>query len=217
MNCEEFAVECACVRRGKQQMISADKMAEWILESSGETLLTDRGNDLLLAAQRMWPRVLAYAQRELPEHWQPAEKNSAVLELWEKVLRSVVGTMHRHQNQRIEDLDAYLMGVFQHRLHRVLVREKRRAKVLTYVPPEELTQQESAGPKTDTFPCERDLQVKEIIAFMNVWTKEVWAARMYGYSWADIGQMVGLTEHQTKMRFRYALSRIRDRLNGGSK
>jgi DNA-directed RNA polymerase specialized sigma24 family protein len=197
-------------------MISADKMAEWILESSGETNLTHLGNDLLLSAQRMWPRVFAYAQRELPEHWQPAEKNSIVLELWEKVLRSVVGTMHRHRNQRIEDLDAYLMGIFQHRLHRVLIRERRGAKILTYVSPEELTHQETADLQRRAFPCERDLQIKEIIACMNIWTKEVWTARMYGYSWADIGQMVGLTEHQTKMRFHYALSRIRDRLNGGS-
>src|SRR6266852_3462396 len=187
-------------------MMSADKMAEWILESSGEPNLNHLANDLLLAAQRVWPRVLAYAQRELPEHWQPTEKNSIALELWEKVLRSVVGTMRRHRNQRIEDLDAYLMGIFQHRLHRVLIRERRGAKVLTYVPPKELTQQENAFPQCGTFPCERDLQIKEIIACMNVWTKEVWTARMYGYSWADIGQMVGLGQQQTKMRFRYALA-----------
>ena len=198
-------------------MKSADKMAEWILESRGENNLDPQSKELLLSAQKMWPLILAYAQRELPDHWQSTEKSSIALELWEKVLRSVTDTMHRRQSQPIQDLDAYLMGIFQHRLHRVLIREKRREKFLTFLPPEELPQRESPDLQKGTLRCEHDLQIKEIIACMSVWTKEVWTARMYGYSWADIGRMTGLTEQQIKMRFRYALSRIRERLAGGSK
>ncbi|HEV3041190.1 MAG TPA: hypothetical protein VHA33_25715 [Candidatus Angelobacter sp.] len=59
---------------------------------------------------------------------------------------------------------------------------------------------------------DQDLQIREIVACMDSWMKDVWTARMYGYSWSDIGQMMGLTEPQIKMRFRYAISRIRQRL-----
>ena len=64
---------------------------------------------------------------------------------------------------------------------------------------------------------EREIQIKEIVDCMDEWMKEVWSARMYGYSWADIGAMVQLTEQQAKMRFRYALAKIRTQLIGGGK
>jgi DNA-directed RNA polymerase specialized sigma24 family protein len=190
------------------KMIPASKMAEWILQSSLEEA---SGRELMQAAERTWPRVLAYALQELPPNLQADEKTTLALELWEKILRSVAGTMQRQANHVVE-MDAYLIGIFKHRLHRMLVQERRRSKILTFVPPEELTQHENANRQGSGWSPENDLQVKEIIHCMDNWMKEVWAARVYGYSWLEISQMTGLTEPQTKMRFRYALQKIRDRL-----
>lgn len=194
-------------------MMSADKMAEWILKSSPEAPPDDWRDSLLNSAQRTWPNALAYAQRELPRHWQPAERATSALELWENVLRSVLRTMSRHRDRQIMDLDAYLVGIFRHRLHRMLIREKRRAQILAFVSPEELVRHENTEMRNSyrSLP-DQDLQIREIVACMDSWMKDVWTARMYGYSWSDIGQMMGLTEPQIKMRFRYAISRIRQRL-----
>jgi hypothetical protein len=47
---------------------------------------------------------------------------------------------------------------------------------------------------------------------MDEWTRKVWAARQYGYSWREVAIYLGLTEPQAKLRFRYAIGRLRTRL-----
>jgi DNA-directed RNA polymerase specialized sigma24 family protein len=190
------------------EMIPANKMAEWILESSLEEA---SGRELMQSAERTWPRVLAYALQELPANLHTEEKTTVALELWEKILRSVAGTIQRQSNHIVE-MDAYLTGIFKHRLHRMLARERRRGKVLAFVPPEDLIHHENTTQQRASWSPEDEIQIKEIIHCMDNWMKEVWAARVYGYSWQEISQLTGLTEPQTKMRFRYALSKIRDRL-----
>src|SRR5207245_4935207 len=61
---------------------------------------------------------------------------------------------------------------------------------------------------------EQQIQVKEAIEKMDDWTRKVWAARQYGYSWREIAEYYRLNEPQVKMRFRYAIARLRMRFNG---
>ena len=61
---------------------------------------------------------------------------------------------------------------------------------------------------------ERSIQVREAIAKMDDWTRKVWAARQFGYSWREIADYYRLNEPQVKMRFRYAIARLRIRFNG---
>ncbi len=193
------------------RMISADKMTEWILALGVKPHVGDDMNALLESAQRAWPRVLTYAQRELPAHLPAEEKASIALELWERIIKSVAGTMDRRGGQII-DLEAYLIGIFKHRLHRRLTSERRRLTVLTFVSPEELAEKEkTCSPSMPAAP-ERALLIKEIITYMDGWLKEVWTARTYGYSWSEISKEMGLTEQQAKMRFRYALSKVKEKL-----
>jgi len=49
---------------------------------------------------------------------------------------------------------------------------------------------------------------------MDEWTRKVWAARQYGYSWQEIATQLRLTEPQVKLRFRYAIGKLRARLGG---
>lgn|SRR5579859_7115239 len=199
------------------RMISADKMTEWILASSVKPRSGDGMKALLESAQRAWPRVLTYAYGELPAHLRAEEKSSIAFELWEKILKSVAGTMERRGTRQIIDLDAYLIGIFKHRLHRRLTSERRRLTVLAFVSPDELAEKEKIQVSHVPAPAERALLIKEIIACMDGWLKEVWTARTYGYSWSEIGKDMGLTEQQAKMRFRYALSKLKERLLGCSK
>ena len=59
---------------------------------------------------------------------------------------------------------------------------------------------------------ERHVLARQAIGFMDQWTKRVWTARQYGYSWKDIAVYVGITEDRIKMRFRYKLQKLRARL-----
>src|SRR5260370_1453925 len=45
---------------------------------------------------------------------------------------------------------------------------------------------------------------------------KVWTARQYGYSWRYIATQLGLTEPQAKLRFRYAIGKLRARLGGAT-
>ena len=44
---------------------------------------------------------------------------------------------------------------------------------------------------------------------MDDWTRKVWAARQYGYSWREIAEHFDLTEPQAKLRFGYAIGKLR--------
>ena len=59
---------------------------------------------------------------------------------------------------------------------------------------------------------ERSIQVKEAIESMDDWTRKVFAARVYGYSWKEIAEIQGLSVQKAKLRFGNALRRLADRL-----
>ena len=58
---------------------------------------------------------------------------------------------------------------------------------------------------------DRSIQVKQTIENMDDWTRRVWMARQAGYSWKEIAKCLRLTEPQAKLRFRYAIGRLRAR------
>ena len=62
---------------------------------------------------------------------------------------------------------------------------------------------------------EDSIQVKEVVQNMDDWTRKVWIARQYGYSWRETAEHMGLSEHQAKLRFRYALRKLAARLGYG--
>ena len=56
---------------------------------------------------------------------------------------------------------------------------------------------------------ERDIAARQITSRMNPWTRKVWLARQYKYSWKQIGGWLGITEQQAKMKYYYNLEKIR--------
>ena len=59
---------------------------------------------------------------------------------------------------------------------------------------------------------EQSVQAKEAVQTLDEWQAKVWIARKYGYSYPEIASFFGMSEAQVKLRFRYALARLREKL-----
>jgi RNA polymerase sigma factor (sigma-70 family) len=186
---------------------------DWVLSSfivsGGDS--RDEIMELAEAARRLWPGVQAHARKE-----QPGKSFDEVIpmatEVWVGVLQSVAKTLQRSYGKRaqIESLDAYLFGVFHHRFNRALRKDRRKREPLRSLPSNgDLGRLRQAHDSEAQRVLERSIQVQEAVRRMDDWTRKVWAARQYGYSWREIAEHFGLTEPQAKLRFGYAIGKLR--------
>jgi len=191
---------------------------EWVLSKrSSDKKAQPPETELISAASRLWPRVQAHARREL------ANKNSEdgialAAEVWEGVLQSVARTVQRRNGTgpSIVDLDAYLFGVFHHRFNRALKKERRRQETIELIPStRDLELLPGARDSKSQHDLEQSIQVKEVVHNMDDWTRRVWIAKTYGYSWREIAEHVGLSEPTAKARFHNALRKLAARLRYG--
>ena len=191
---------------------------EWVLSA----FFASRGhpreqiNELADAARRLWPSIQAHACKERSGKSRE-EALALATEVWEGVLQSVGKTLQRSNGKRpaIQDLNAYLFGAFHHRFNRALLKERRTRALLQQLPTNgDLGRLRQAHTSEVEGVLERSIQVREAIEKMDDWTRRVWAARQYGYSWREIADYYRLNEPQVKMRFRYAIARLRIRFNG---
>ena len=107
--------------------------------------------------------------------------------------------------------------MFLHRFNRALKRERRRQETIELVASSrDLEQLEGARDAKAVAYLERSILVKEAIENMDAWTREVFAARLYGYSWREIAEHHGLKVATAKLRFRAALRKLADRLRPAS-
>ena len=200
-------------------MSSRDLRPEWVLSSFIPPVAAPQHEitELIAVARRLWPSVQAHAYREQPRK-SSDEALAFASEIWEGVLRSVAKTIQRSngKNWRIKNMEGYLFGAFHHRFNRALKKERRRIETMQHLPSsrelERLRQPHDSKTLRD---LEQSIQLKEAVRNMDQWTRKVWAARQYGYSWREIATQLGLTEPQVKLRFRYAIGKLRARLHGG--
>jgi len=192
---------------------SRELSPDWVLSpfihSSGNS--RDEIMELADAARRLWPGVQAHAHKEQPGK-SFDEAIALATEVWEEVLRSVAKTLQRSNGKRaqIESLDAYLFGVFHHRFNRALKKDRRRREILRSLPSNgELGRMRQAHDSEAQRVLELSIQVQEAVRRMDDWTRKVWSARQYGYSWREIAHHFDLTEPQAKLRFRYAIGKLR--------
>jgi len=128
------------------------------------------------------------------------------------MLRSVSRTRQRNtdHHQPIADLQSYLFLAFVHRFNRTLLREQRRVETIELVSSsvdlEELESSRDAGWVEE---LERAIAIRQIADRMDSWTKKVWRARQYGYSWKEISVWSGISEQTAKKRFQYGLEKTR--------
>jgi len=196
-------------------MDKPDPYGEWaLLETKqgpgGQPLAIDE--DLLAAAREAWPHVLAHVRGELFDKESGPERTALAADIWDRVLRSVAKTRQRNRDHRppISDLESYLIGVFHHRFNRLLKKEQKRAETIEVVSSAvDLERFEAALDTEWAEQLERAIAVRQITDRMDGWTKKVWQARQYGYSWREISGWLGVTEQQAKMKFQYNLDKIR--------
>ena len=199
-------------------MSSSELSPEWVLSSFIPPIAAPQQEitELIVVARSLWPRVRAHAYRE-----QPGKSSDEALafasEVWEGVLRSVAKTIQRSngKNWRIKNMEAYLFGAFHHRFNRALKKERRRLQMMQHLPSShDLERLRQAHDSKAVRDLEQSIQLKEAVRKMDEWTRKVWAARQYGYSWKEIATQLRLTEPQVKLRFRYAIGKLRARLGG---
>ncbi len=201
-------------------MPSPELNPDWVLSSNSpnnKAQPLDHNDELITVAGRLWPRVQAHARRELANK-NPDDSVALAAEVWEGVLQSVSKTRQRRNGKGAEilDLEAYLFGAFHHRFNRVLKKERRRQATIELVASShDLEQLPGARDLKSSRELEHSIQVREVVQNMDGWTRKIWTARQYGYSWREIAEYVGLGEQAAKVRFHHALRRLAARLGYG--
>ncbi len=196
-------------------MEKADPYGEWVL---GKIQRETAGNpdplpeEVLTAARAAWPRVVAHAARELEREGSKRESEPLAADIWEAVLRSVSKALQRkgEYTSSVGDFESYLLAAFHHRFHRFLKAEHKRREMFQSVPEGlgfDLV--ESAPDEGWVEELEQAIAIRQITDRMDPWTKKVWQARQYGYSWKEIASRLGVSEPQAKMKFQYGLEKTR--------
>ena len=229
----------------KEPMEKPDPYAEWVLfarnqDPSRPPLPVDE--ELLAAARKAWPHVVAHARRRLLGKELGRERAALAAEIWDRVLLSVAKTRQRNKGLRspITDLESYLIGVFLHRFSRELKKERKRVETIeAFSSVLDLEQFEAATDaewveQLDRANCsksrteenafeaatdaewveqlDRAIAARQIFERMSPWMKKVWQRRQCNYSWKRIASWLGITERQAKMKFHYGLQKIRQRM-----
>jgi RNA polymerase sigma factor (sigma-70 family) len=196
-------------------MDKPDPYGEWAIKGDepGQNRPSSPADEALQkAAHEAWPHVLVHTRRELSKMGLGVDETAIAGEVWEGVIKAVSKALKRKgaKAESIEDPPSYLIRAFQHRLNRFLRPERRRLQTIRYVPSAaDLDRMAGARDTQWVSDLERAITAKEIIAHMDDWTRKVWAARQYGYSWKEIAKRLALPEQQVKMRFRRSLEKIK--------
>ena len=188
---------------------------EWVLSGAHPRLDPVTESELSKAARSAWPKALAHV-RQVQSRDPFDDDGILVAEVWESVLQSVSKTLDRMNGTRSEiaDLEAYLLGSFYHRFRRALKKEERRAEMIHLVPSALDLEVLAKTNHAKHHDIEDSAHAREILDRMDKWTREVWIAREYGYSWKHIGRVLGLSGISVMLRFRRRMKILRERLSG---
>lgn len=155
---------------------------------------------------------MVHATREFERQGSTREAVALAADIWEAVLRSVAKAFQRKGEyaSSIEDLESYLLTAFHHRFHRFLKAEQERHEIFQSVSGSlNLDLLETTQNAEWVSELERKVAIRQVTHRMDGWTKKVWQARQYGYSWKEISTWLGITEHQAKMKFQYGVEKTR--------
>lgn len=197
-------------------MVEQDQVAKWVIGQVDGQQSDEQTLKFLECASMAWPRVLAHVRRELASHGLTSDEvTSLALEVWENTLRSVWKTWRQRPESagRIDNLQNYLIGAFHHRLNRDLKRKRLRDSILEFRSTEQLATLSGAANVDEDYAnrIDRSIQLDQVYAEMNEDTKRAVIARVYGFSWTEIGEHLHIEEQNLMMRVQYAIRKIRDK------
>ena len=189
---------------------------EWVLSGAQPRLDPAVESELSKAARSAWPKALAHV-RQLQSRDPFDDDGILVAEVWESVLQSVSRTLDRTNGRRgeIGDLEAYLLGSFYHRLRRALKKEQRREETIHLVSSAQELEVLGKTSHLEQHDIEGTVHAQEILDRMDAWSRKVWVAREYGYTWKHIGRVLGIPGDSVMLRFRRRMKILRVRLTGG--
>ena len=189
---------------------------EWVLSGANTRSESASESELLKAARSAWPKALAHV-RQVQSQTPFDDDGLLVAEVWESVLQSVSRTLDPMNRRRgeIGDLEAYLLGSFYHRLSRALKKEQRREETIRLVSSIEELEVLGTVSHAEEPDIEGTLHAQEILDRMDAWSRKVWVAREYGYTWKHIGRVLGIPGDSVMLRFRRRMKILRARLSGG--
>jgi len=147
-------------------------------------------NALGVASAKVWSKILSVARRELGDTFSAEMRRALTIEAWEETLLSVAETLKRHKGkERIRNLEAFLVGIFQHRLSRAIVREKNFAGTVECLPSsQDLAELRHARDEDWPTNLYKQILIKELLRRMDEWTRKVWIEHKAGYSWKKIAK-----------------------------
>jgi DNA-directed RNA polymerase specialized sigma24 family protein len=200
-------------------MPDANPGPEWALFPGPESRAASApDNELVDAACAAWPKALAHARKVSWRQGNEAEDATLATEVWESVLQSVSKSLQQINGRRreIANLEAYLLGTFCHRFGRAVRKEQRREKTIHLVSSvRELELLGATSHGVREHDIERTVHAKEIVQRMDAWSRKIWAAHdLCGYSWNEIGHVLGIPGLQVMRRFRHRMDILRARLTG---
>jgi RNA polymerase sigma factor (sigma-70 family) len=153
------------------------------------------------AAYRIWGRVLDHLQQQ-------RQDVAPAAEVLEATCHSVSRAVSRKSKANpVRNLDSYLFWAFI-RAHRRRVAKERRIQYVESV--------EALEKPDDSWASmlENEIQLKELLGYLDPKAREMLMGRIAGHSWKEIGESLGLTAHNAEVQFAYAIKNARRRLFG---
>ncbi|HEV2416327.1 MAG TPA: sigma-70 family RNA polymerase sigma factor [Terriglobia bacterium] len=156
------------------------------------------------AAQRNWPRMVAYSKAQLEGAVDPA-----------MVLDGVVdAALEANRKKQIRDFGPYLFKAFVRRAKLLLQRGQR----VEYLDPEDLAALNSASDASFVENLEHHIQLEEAVSMMDEGTRAIYSMRVQGLSLRQIGARLGMSEDAVRKDFaRGGIERVKRRIAEGPK
>ena len=159
--------------------------------------------EVLGAAQRIWARVVVLTRSRLHDVSRSAEILEATAAAVSRALR------RRPTESAVRDIDAYLLYAFIRRLHKIAAKESRlqsghSSHILAYFA-------DRTGPRPPEVDAE--VQLRELLSYMDFRTRRMFALRCEGYSWKQIAEQLDFKSgHSAEVQFNKGSRAARVRL-----
>jgi len=158
---------------------------------------------VLRAAERMWGHMVAYSDNRLHEAVDAAQILDAVVD----------GVVAAHAKNDIRDFESYLFVGFVRKTARFFRREQK----VEYRAPQRLAALKESVDTEWVTKLEDELQVKELVSWMDERTRTIFAMLSQGFAEKEIGKALGMTQGAVRMSFARGIERIRRRARADPK
>ena len=160
--------------------------------------------EILAAAYRVWKRVVTYAEVQ-------GQDTSRAAEALEGAAHSLAALSERHPQARarIRSLDFYIFWAAARRLDKAASREP---DIEFLGSSDDLTPFPGAQDTAWVAQLEQELLLGEIIGYMNGQTRRLFIMRRSGYSWDEIGRILGTSAVDVQTYFSKGVAKARRRI-----